>query len=367
MLYERYKHDLTREGFRHDPAQEAAIRELQRIIDELLAVPAPPPPKRRGLLSRFKNQLEQRPQPVRGLYLWGGVGRGKTYLVDTFFEVLPLERKQRIHFHRFMYKVHGALNTLKEQQNPLQHIARQFAEQTRILCLDEFFVADITDAMLLAGLLEALFSNGVTLITTSNIPPDALYRDGLQRARFVPAIALLKEHTVVLHMDGGTDYRLLYLEKAAVYHHPSDDKAVRILLDTFEHVSPEAGQIGVVLEIENRPIPTQRLADGVVWFDFPDICDGPRSQVDYLEIARCFHTVLIANIPVMDWRMENQARRFLNLVDVFYDHGVKLIISAAAPPESLYQGDKLKFEYQRTLSRLQEMQSHDYLAKEHLP
>ncbi|MEE4376261.1 MAG: cell division protein ZapE [Candidatus Competibacteraceae bacterium] len=367
MLYERYKKDLSREGFRHDRAQETAIRELQRIFDELLATPAPTPPKRRGLLSRFKNQPEQRLQPVRGLYLWGGVGRGKTYLVDLFFEALPLEKKQRIHFHRFMYKVHSALHKLQEQQDPLQSIARQFAEQSRLLCLDEFFVADITDAMLLAGLLEALFSNGVTLITTSNIPPDALYKDGLQRARFLPAIDLLKQHTAVLRMDGGTDYRLLYLKKAAVYHHPLDDKTAEMLRDTFEHVSPEAGQAGVVLEVENRPIPTQRLADGVVWFDFQDICDGPRSQADYLEIARCFHTVLVANIPVMDWQMENQARRFLNLVDVFYDHGVKLIITAAAPAEQLYQGDKLKFEYQRTLSRLQEMQAHDYLAKEHLP
>ncbi|NJN47941.1 MAG: cell division protein ZapE [Candidatus Competibacteraceae bacterium] len=367
MLYERYKHDLTREGFRHDPAQETAIRELQRILDELLAAPAPSPPKRQGWLSRFKNQPEQHPQLVRGLYLWGGVGRGKTYLVDTFFEVLPLEHKQRIHFHRFMYRVHEALNQFKGQQDPLQTVARRFAEQTRVLCLDEFFVADITDAMLLAGLLEALFRNGVTLITTSNTPPDTLYKDGLQRTRFLPAIDLLKENMVILHMDGGTDYRLHYLEKAEIYHHPLDDKAESILRDTFENVSPEAGQAGAVLEVENRPIHTQRLADGVVWFDFQDICDGPRSQADYLEIARCFHTVLIANIPVMDWQMENQARRFVNLVDVFYDHGVKLVISAAVSPESLYQGEKLKFEYQRTLSRLQEMQSHDYLAKEHLP
>jgi len=367
MLYERYKKDLSREGFRHDPAQESAIRELQRITDELLAAPASSPPKRRGLLSRFKNQPEPDQRPVQGLYLWGGVGRGKTYLVDLFFEVLPLEKKQRIHFHRFMYKVHNALHHLREQQDPLQSVARQFAAQTRLLCLDEFFVADITDAMLLAGLLDALFRNGVTLITTSNIPPDTLYKDGLQRARFLPAIDLLKKHTVVLHMDGETDYRLLYLKKAAVYHHPLNDEAEEKLRDTFEHVSPEAGQAGVVLEIENRPIPTQRMADGVVWFNFQDICDGPRSQTDYLEIARCFHTVLVANIPVMDWQMENQARRFVNLVDVFYDHGVKLIISAAAAPEALYQSDKLKFEYQRTLSRLQEMQAHDYLAKEHLP
>jgi cell division protein ZapE len=263
--------------------------------------------------------------------------------------------------------VHTLLRGLKEQQNPLRQVARQFAEQARLICLDEFFVSDITDAMLLAGLLEALFGHGVTLLTTSNMPPDDLYRDGLQRARFLPAIELLKRHLVVMHMDGGQDYRLLYLEKAELYHHPWDAQADRLLFDAFRHVSPEAGQAGAKLEIEGRAIGTRRLADGVVWFEFRDICDGPRSQADYLEIARCFHTVLISAVPVMDWRMENQARRFLNLIDVFYDHGVKLVIAAAAPPEALYRGERLKFEYQRTVSRLREMQSRAYLAREHLP
>ncbi|MCP5420630.1 MAG: cell division protein ZapE [Gammaproteobacteria bacterium] len=369
MLYERYKSDLQRPGFRHDLAQEAAIRELQRIHEELLTrQETPPPRKKSGLLARLRGPVEISPAPpVRGLYLWGGVGRGKTYLVDTFFEVLTEERKKRLHFHRFMYQVHAILRELKEQQNPLRSVARQFAEQARIFCLDEFFVSDITDAMLLAGLLEALFAQGVTLVTTSNIPPDELYKDGLQRARFLPAIELLKRHLVVMHMDGGQDYRLLYLEKAEIYHYPGDEKADRLLYDTFLHVSPEIGKAGEVLEIEGRPIHTRRMADGVVWFDFTDICDGPRSQTDYLEIARCFHTVLISAVPVMDWQMENQARRFVNLVDVFYDHGVKLVLSAAAAPDALYRGERLKFEYQRTLSRLREMQSHDYLAREHLP
>jgi cell division protein ZapE len=377
MPYERYRNDLQREGFFHDPAQERAILSLQRIYDELLGQPAPPPPPppartaKPGLLGRLFGSAREAATPpvpmVRGLYLWGGVGRGKTYLVDTFFAALPLERKRRLHFHQFMYQVHAALRELKGQQEPLKVVARQFAAKARVICLDEFFVSDITDAMLLYGLLRELFAGGVTLITTSNIPPDELYKDGLQRARFLPAIALLKAHLEILNVDGGVDYRLRYLEKAEIYHYPLDERADRVLSEAFEHVSPEPGQWGGELEVEGRLIPTRRQADGVVWFDFKAICDGPRSQADYLEIARCFHSVLISQVPVMDWQMENQARRFLNLVDAFYDHSVKLIISAAAPVTELYQGDKLRFEFQRTISRLQEMQSYDYLAREHLP
>jgi cell division protein ZapE len=373
MPYERYRKDLQREDFHHDPAQERVILHLQRIYDELLATPFPKlsTAPQEGLLKRFihrrKKDKADIVKAVRGLYIWGGVGRGKTYLVDTFFDALPLERKLRIHFHRFMNKVHGALRELKEQQNPLKIIARQFAQEAQVICLDEFFVADITDAMLLAGLLQALLTNGVTLITTSNIPPDELYKNGLQRVRFLPAIALIKEHMDVIHIDDGTDYRLRYLEKAEIYHYPLDDKADRILSDTFDHISPDPGRSSVIIEIEGRPIRTLRHADGVVWCNFAELCEGPRSQADYIEIARCFHTVFVSNVPVMDWQMEDQARRFLNLVDEFYDRKVKLILSAAAPPAEIYQGQKLRFEFQRTISRLQEMQSHDYLAQQHLP
>jgi cell division protein ZapE len=368
MLYDRYQKDLQKEDFHYDPAQQLAIRHLQRIYDKLLASPAPSPSKT-GFLGRFlgHNRGEKPVKPVRGLYLWGAVGRGKTYLMDIFFAALPLADKKRVHFHTFMYQVHRVLRELKEQQNPLQVVARKYAEQARLICLDEFFVADITDAMLLYGLLRELFASGVTLVITSNVPPDALYQDGLQRSRFLPAIALLKERLEVLHLDGGIDYRLRYLEKAEIFHCPLDGKAEQILNDTFEHISPEPGHRGGELEVEKRFIPTRRCADGVVWFDFNAICDGPRSQADYIEIARCFHTVLISNVPVMDWQMENQARRFINLVDAFYDHNVKLIISAEVPVMELYQGSKLQFDYQRTLSRLLEMQSHIYLAREHLP
>ena len=246
-------------------------------------------------------------------------------------------------------------------------MARRFAEQARVICLDEFFVSDITDAMLLYGLLKELFAQGVTLITTSNLPPDDLYKDGLQRARFLPAIALLKQHLDVLNVDGGVDYRLRYLEKAEIYHSPLDERAEQILNEVFDNIAPEPGHRGGDVEIEGRYIPTLREADGIVWFNFRAICDGPRGTADYIEVARCYHTVLISNVPVMDWQMENQARRFINLVDEFYDRGVKLILSAATSPLELYQGEKLKFEFQRTVSRLQEMQSHEYLERPHLP
>lgn len=369
MLYERYRKDLQRKNFHHDPAQEEAIRHLQRIYDELLTTPQPAvPSSKRGLLVRWLGRkTENTRQPVRGLYVWGGVGRGKTYLVDTFYDTLPLERKLRIHFHRFMQRVHHSLRGMRHQENPLESVAGQFAEKAQIICLDEFFVADITDAMLLYGLLQALFDQGVTLVTTSNIPPDDLYKGGLQRVRFLPAIDLIKRHMEILPMAGGVDYRLRYLEKAEIYHYPLDERAERILRDAFEHMIPEPGQSAGSLAIEGRSITFRQRADGVIWFDFKAICDGPRSQADYIEIARCFHTVLISNIPLLDWQMENQARRFLSLVDEFYDHHVKLIASAAAPLNEIYQGHKLRFEYQRTVSRLQEMQSHDYLALEHLP
>jgi cell division protein ZapE len=369
MPYARYHQNLQQEGFVHDPAQEQAILHLQRVYDELLAAPPPPPaPPKAGLFGRLRRPKPVTTSlPVRGLYLWGGVGRGKTYLMDTFYDALPLQRKLRLHFHPFMYQVHAALRPLRDQSEPLIIVARQFAERARVLCLDEFFVADITDAMLLYGLLQELFASGVTLVTTSNIPPDELYKNGLQRARFLPAIELLKQHLDVLNVDGGVDYRLRYLEKAEIYHWPLDERADQVLADAFNHVSPEPGRADAELEVESRLIPSRRLADGVVWFDFRAICDGPRSQADYIEIARCFHTVLISNIPVLDWQQENQARRLLNLVDAFYDRGVKLIVSAAAPVLELYQGSLLKFEFQRVVSRLQEMQSHDYLAREHLP
>lgn len=366
MPYQRYRKDLERPGFVHDPAQETAIRQLQRVYDDLMATPyAPPKPERwwHGLLGQRQKPVT----PVRGLYIWGGVGRGKTYLVDTFYDALPIKEKMRLHFHRFMQRVHQELKALGHQADTIAIVARRFAQEARVICLDEFFVSDIADAMILAGLLEQLFADGVTLVTTSNIYPDLLYRDGLQRARFLPAIALIKAHTVVLNVDGGVDYRLRYLERAAVYHTPLDANTEEKLYDAFINVSPEPGHKGGAVEIEGRMIETERQADGVVWFTFKTLCQGPRSQNDYIEIARCFHTVLLSEVPILDATLEDAARRFLNLIDEFYDRNVKLIISAAVAPEAIYRGKKLQFEYRRVLSRLQEMQSLDYLARPHLP
>ena len=374
MPYSRYQQDLKRPGFAHDPAQEHAVRLLQKLHDALIARPQPaavPVRSGGGLFGKLLGKSRETDAPtapaIRGLYFWGGVGRGKTYLVDTFYDTLPFREKQRLHFHRFMQMVHARLKDVKHQQDPLKIVAAQLAENLRVLCLDEFFVADITDAMLLHGLLAALFERGVVLVTTTNIPPDLLYRDGLQRARFLPAIELLKTHCEVVNVDGGTDYRLRYLERAEIYHHPLDARAETVLAETFRSLAPEPGQHNARLEIEGRFLRTRELADGVVWFDFAEICDGPRSQNDYIEIARQFHTVLIGRVPVLDWTMENAARRFLNLVDEFYDRNVKLILAAAAPCEAIYTGEKLKFEYQRTISRLQEMQSKEFLARPHLP
>ncbi len=366
---QRYQHDLERKDFSHDAAQEMAVWHLERVYGELTESRPAPIADASGLFGRLGRRFRsQEPaSSIQGLYFWGGVGRGKTYLVDTFHDSLPIERKKRIHFHRFMQKVHWELKQLKEQRDPLQIVGRRFADQWQVICFDEFFVSDITDAMLLAGLLRAMFDNGVTMIATSNIPPDRLYWDGLQRARFLPAIDLIKKHMCVVNVDGGIDYRLRQLEQAEIYHYPLNGHADGSLLETFENVAPEPGHEGVSLEIEGREIPTRRHADGVVWLDFPAICDGPRGTADYIEIARCFHTVLISNVPVLTWENENQARRFLNLVDEFYDRNVKLIMSGAAALPDLYQGEKLKFEYQRALSRLKEMQSHEYLAREHLP
>ncbi len=355
---------LLQPDLAYDPAQQAALQRLHQV-SMALQHSAPHTSLPRRVLGRW---LKRSPvQPVRGLYLWGSVGRGKTWMMDQFFQHVGIEDKQRVHFHRFMRQTHHALKSLRDQQDPLQQVAQRQAQRGRLLCLDEFFVADITDAMLLAGLLQHLFAHGVTLVTTSNVPPDELYRDGLQRARFLPAIDLIKQHLEVFPVAEGTDYRLLYLDSLQLFHYPLTAETDQHLLAAFEQISPEAGEAGGSVEIEGRMIPTRRRGDGVIWFDFVDLCDGPRSQNDYIELARLYHTVVLSNIPVLDGYSENAARRFLSLIDEFYDRSVKLICSATAPIDSIYQGEKLRFDYQRAISRLHEMQSHDYLAKAHQP
>ncbi len=367
---ERYRQELAREEIVSDPAQARAVAALETVYQRLIE--APPPADDggwlRGVLRRLRDEPPNR-EPVTGLYLWGGVGRGKTWLVDIFYECLPFPDKRRVHFHRFMREVHDRLKGLREREDPLDIIAAEWAAQTRVLCFDEFFVADIADAMILAGLLDGLFRRGVTLVATSNTPPQELYWDGLQRERFLPAIELLEAHTEVLNVDGGTDYRLRFLEQAEIYHTPLDGAADAVLEDDFRHVCPdgESVEVETTLAVEGREIPVRRVGDGLVWFAFDAICRGPRSQNDYIEIARQFHTVLISDVPVFDRYSEDDARRFINLVDEFYDRAVKLIVSAEAEPEALYQGRRLGFEFERTASRLTEMQSREYLALAHRP
>jgi cell division protein ZapE len=319
-----------------------------------------------GLLKKFaKSEL----YPEEGLYFWGGVGRGKTYLMDNFYESLPFERKMRVHFHRFMRRVHQDLKQLKGQADPLRKVADKIASETCIICFDEFFVSDITDAMILGTLLEELFARGVCLVATSNIIPNDLYFNGLQRQRFLPAIALLNERCCVLNVDGGVDHRLRALEQAELYHSPLDKAAVQAISDTFDRLVPVEGEIkqGVDLEVEGRPIPVIKLAEDIVWFEFTAICEGPRSQNDYIDIACEFHAVMISNIPLLGGINDDAARRFINLVDEFYDRNVKLAITAVAPLHALYPSGRLGFEFQRTQSRLLEMQSHEYLARPHRP
>jgi len=336
------------------------VRHLQDLFERLLAREA----RGGGWWRRLRRE---RPQPERGLYMWGGVGRGKTYLMDTFFDCLPAEGKLRVHFHRFMQRVHAELKQLSGEKNPLQRVADRLAAEAKVVCFDEFFVTDIADAMILGGLMEALFARGVTLVATSNIEPARLYENGLQRQRFLPAIALIEQHTLVLNVDAGVDYRLRTLEKAELYHYPLDAEADVSLRESFERLAPHAATEGESLQINGRAIRTRCLADDVVWFDFAELCGGPRSQNDYIELAREFHAVVLSGVPALGAGNDDAARRFINLVDEFYDRNVKLVMAADRQLMDLYDGHRLRFEFQRTVSRLQEMQSHDYLAREHRP
>ena len=362
--WERYQQDLERPDFQKDPAQADAVQRLQSLYDKLVSVES----ERKTALSKLRRKLKKgKEEPVRGLYFWGGVGRGKTYLMDTFYESLPFERKMRVHFHRFMQRVHQELKALKGEKNPLELVSKKFADEARVICFDEFFVSDIGDAMILATLMAGLFSRGVTLVCTSNIVPDGLYKDGLQRARFLPAIALVKKHTDVVNVDGGVDYRLRTLEQAELFHSPLDEEADISLRRSFDALAVEAGKHSKTMEINGRKIPAKAHADDVVWFDFKDVCDGPRSQNDYIELARQFHAIIISNVPVLGGDQQDQSRRFIHMIDELYDRNVKVIISAAAPITELYSGGRLGFEFERTESRLLEMQSREYLEAAHKP
>lgn len=365
-LKEIYREHLEQRGFRADPAQRAVVEALDDLRQRLIRAQAKKSPNGAArLLSKLARKKAEKPE--KGLYVYGTVGRGKTWLMDLFFQSLPFEAKRRRHFHRFMYEVHAQLKKLGNREAPLELVADEIARDTRVLCFDEFFVSDIADAMILGTLMKALFSRGVTLVATSNVAPKDLYKDGLQRQRFLPAIKLLEENTLVLAMGGNTDYRLRQLTEAGTYLDSSDPQARSRLEALFEDLADSDPSTDATVEIAGRNIPVVKESENVVWFEFEALCEGPRSQNDYIEIAREYQSVIVSNVPQLPATRENAARRFIALVDELYDRHVNLIVSAAAPPASLYQGEKLTFEFQRTVSRLTEMQSEEYLATEHRP
>ncbi len=348
--------------WQQDPAQQPGLAELDRIHRQLRAR------QRHPFWRRWLWALRP-PPPVRGLYLWGGVGRGKTFLNDLLFDQLGDEvPRRRWHFHRFMVEVHARIQALPDDTaDTVAVVADQFADEMRLLVLDEFIVSDIADAMILGRLLERLFARGVVLVTTSNTAPPNLYKDGLQRARFLPAIALIERHCAVVHLDSAHDYRLRQLTRASTYLTPLGPEAERGLAEHFHRLAADCPHEAGPLAVNGRPIPVRALAEGIAWFDFAALCEGPRAAADYIEIARDFHTVLVSGVPVFDAAHDNAARRFVHLVDELYDRNVNLLLSAAAEPTWLYGGEKLMQEFERTASRLIEMRSAEYLAREHRP
>jgi cell division protein ZapE len=355
-------------GMELDAAQNRVLGHFQRLYEDLLGL---------DRMDSWLVRLLARRRVVRGLYLWGGVGRGKSFLMDSFFNCAPVTEKRRIHFHRFMQEVHHALRDRQGEEDPLTGIATAIARGARLLCLDEFQVHDITDAMIMKRLLEGLFAQGVVLVTTSNTRPSELYRNGLQREQFVPAIALLESNAEIIELDAGIDYRLRALENAGTYHVPADALADERMTRAFLEIARHEGESGVQLDIESRVIRALRVAKGVAWFEFAELCDGPRAQADYIELARRYHTVLVSGLPCLRPARHDVARRFVWLVDEFYDRRVKLIVSAAEGPIALWKSSAreeaeqpasrlVARELERTISRLIEMQSRDYLAQPHL-
>jgi cell division protein ZapE len=350
-----YEAELAARGYTADPAQLRAIEALERCAREWAAFKV----KRSNALKKLIN----RPDIPKGVYMFGGVGRGKSFLMDCFYNAVPLKRKTRLHFHEFMREVHRELAELQGTVDPLDKLAEQMAERYKLICFDEFHVADITDAMILHRLLAALFANGVGLVTTSNFKPDDLYPGGLHRNRILPAIALLNAELEVINVDNGTDYRGLTMEHVKLYHVPNGPEAEKAMEAAFNELA-ETHDEDRALHIENRTIWAWRRAGGVVWFDFKTLCGGPRSQNDYLELAQQFHTVFLSDVPQMSVRMASEARRFTWLIDVLYDRRVKLVMSAAVAPADLYTEGPMAHEFPRTVSRLSEMQSPEYLALE---
>jgi len=364
----RWNTEVAAHQLEFDVAQHSAALRLDALADELQT-----PPSLHDRLSRaLPWRAAQGSSAPQGLYLWGGVGRGKTLLVDLFVASLQDSGDssltvQRSHFYHFMRDVHAELGRIKQLEEPLELVAQRLAARARVICLDEFFVADIADAMILAGLFDGLFRRGVTLVTTSNLAPQDLYKDGLQRQRFLPAIELIRRHVEVIHLDGGIDYRLRQLEQAPTYMDSRLPESAAALQTRFTALTGAAAAGPTTLDIEGRPMRAVNAGHGTVWFEFSELCEGPRSQNDYIELARLYDTVFIANIPLFDTFNENPARRFVMLIDEFYDRGVKVVVTAAAAPGDLYHGERLHFEFERAASRLIEMQTQQYLASAHRP
>lgn len=366
----RYQLALDEGSHQPDDVQREAVNRLDTLFHELTAKPAEAGQSGglKAALSRLLGKKEpQANAPARGLYMWGGVGRGKTWLMDLFYQSLPGERKQRLHFHRFMLRVHEELTALQGKSDPLEIVADRFKAETDVLCFDEFFVSDITDAMLLGGLMKALFARGITLVATSNIPPDELYRNGLQRARFLPAIDAIKQHCDIMNVDAGVDYRLRTLTQAHLWLSPLNAETTRQMDILWLALAGAKRENAPTLEINHRPLPTLGVENQTLAVSFATLCVDARSQHDYIALSRLFHTVMLLDVPVMTRLMESEARRFIALVDEFYERHVKLVVSAEVPLYEVYQGERLKFEFQRCLSRLQEMQSEEYLKLEHMP
>jgi cell division protein ZapE len=357
-----YGCELQRRGWSGDDAQRGAVARLEQLRAELLARRA-----RLGLWARLRRRWWPQPGDApRGVYLWGSVGRGKTWLMDLFFDALGPVARRRRHFHHLMRAVHASLATIQRRQDPLRVVARRMARQASLWCIDELQVSDIADAMLLGGLLDELLRRGITLVVTSNLPPAELYRDGLQRARFLPAIALLEQRLDLLQVDGGTDYRLRQMRQLPIYVQGDEAAAAGRLEALYAQLADPHAESNRHVEINGRRLSAQRRSGGVIWFSFAALCDEARSADDYAELAQDFHTVFLGGIPLLDAARDDAARRFISLVDEFYDRGVKLVVSAAASPPELYRGERLAFEFRRTASRLTEMQGEQYLARPHL-
>ncbi len=366
VLLESYQTEIDHGRLQADPCQVAVLHELQALYHELVSQENAA--TKSSYLSKFFTPIHPSSgSALKGLYIWGGVGRGKTYLVNSFYQLLPIRKKLRLHFHRFMQLIHEELETLDSIADPLKTVARSMAKRARLICLDEMLVDDITDAMLLAKLFEYLFEQGVVFVITSNVPPHKLYENGLQREHFLPAIHLLETHNRVVKLDGDKDYRLQTIEKNTVYLDAGETSSESRLEDAFNALAGvELHKERVDIIINKRRIPVKRWADGVVWFHFDELCRSPRSAMDYQQIGTFFNTVIISEIPVMDTSMDDSARRFITLIDTLYDLHVNLIVSAYAEPEYLYTGHKLNFAFQRTASRLRDMQSTDYIATQHM-